>query len=351
VVAVETDKIRVSLGSAVKLGLKRLKVDVLPTTCHLLTYHPDGCVGNCGFCPQSQYTHHQLKDSKQDQEYLSRIVWPAFKIDDVISLFRDKFPVFTTSKDGFQRICIQSLNYERFKTDIQMILNQLTNVTKIPISLALPPISAEEIQTYKDLGVDRICFALDAATPPLFESVKGYKCEGPYTWAEHISLLEKSVEIFGRGRVSTHLIIGLGETEQEALHFIQNMKSKGILTGLFAFYPIAKTRFENRTRPTIVNFRKIQLGRYGIDTQKWKLSDLIFTSNGLLTQFPLSSQELRTIISLSVPFETSGCPGCNRPYYTSSPREEQHNYPRKLTMSEQDTIFKELLPFCRRKIH
>jgi biotin synthase len=192
---------------------------------------------------------------------------------------------------------------------------------------------------------------LDAATPFLFESVKGNQCEGPYTWDEHISLLDKAVEIFGRGCVSTHLIIGLGENEQEALQLIQQMTDKGILTALFALYPIPKTRFEFYSRPSIVNFRKIQLGKYGIDTHKWRIPDLCFTSQGVLTHFPLTSQELRSIISLSSPFETSGCPGCNRPYYTSSPREEQYNYPQTLTSSEQNTIYEELLPFCRRDIH
>jgi biotin synthase-related radical SAM superfamily protein len=345
-VTVEIDKIRVSIGSVVKLGLKRMKVDVLPTNCHLLTYHPDGCIGNCGFCPQSQHTHRQLTNSQQDQEYLSRVLWPVFDLNNVISLFRQNFPQFSTSKQNFQRICLQSLNYNGFEADIEYILRKLHNVTTIPISIAIPPVKQENIQNYKNLGIDRICFALDTATEYLFDSVKGKGCDGPYSWKEHISLLKKAIEIFGRGYVSTHLIIGLGETEQEALQFIQEMKNLGVITGLFAFFPVIKTRFEGRIRPNLQSFRKIQLGKYLLDTKKWKLEDFTFDSQGILCQFPINLNQLRKIVGLSAPFETSGCPGCNRPYYTSSPREEQYNYPRTITFTEQEKIIDSLYSYC-----
>jgi len=344
---VDVDKIRISIGSAVKLGLKKLKVDVLPTNCHLLTYHPDGCIGNCGFCPQSQHTHQLLTDSDEDQEHLSRVLWPSFELNHVLEIFKEKFPTFNRSENGFQRICIQSLNYDKFESDVDAILRKLRKATNIPISIAIPPVSEKKIQFYKDIGVDRICFALDTATPELFESVKGSGCEGPYSWDEHISLLKKSVEIFGRGYVSTHLIIGFGETEREILEFVQHMKDLGVRSGFFAFFPVQKTRFETRSRPNLISFRKSQLGKFLLDTQKWKISDFQFNDNGELQLFPIDTLELQRIIAISAPFETSGCPGCNRPYYTSSPREEQYNYPRKISISEQEKIYAELSEYCR----
>ena len=33
-------------------------------------------------------------------------------------------------------------------------------------------------------------------------------------------------------------------------------------------------------------------------------------------------------------FETSGCPGCNRPYYNERPGGMLYNYPRPLTAAE-----------------
>jgi len=34
------------------------------------------------------------------------------------------------------------------------------------------------------------------------------------------------------------------------------------------------------------------------------------------------------------PFQTSGCTGCNRPYYNETPGEELYNYPKPLTTEE-----------------
>ena len=181
----------------------------------------------------------------------------------------------------------------------------------------------EKISEYRELGVDRICFALDTATPEIFKKVKGSECDGPYTWDEHVELLKKSVEIFGRGFVSTHLIIGLGETEEDVMQFIQNMKDLGIRTGLFPFFPIQKTRLESQSRPDLISFRKCQLGKFLIDTKKWRNNDINLDERGKILGFPINSTELRRIVTLSSPFETSGCPGCNRPYYTSTAREER----------------------------
>ncbi|MFH7835983.1 MAG: radical SAM protein, partial [Candidatus Aenigmatarchaeota archaeon] len=61
--------IRVSLGSAIVLGLIKGKIDVNPTTAYLLTYRNGKCIANCSFCPQA-------KSSKSRADMLSRIVWP-----------------------------------------------------------------------------------------------------------------------------------------------------------------------------------------------------------------------------------------------------------------------------------
>lgn len=340
------EKIRVSLGSAVKLGLKRLRVDVQPTNCHLLTYNSEGCEGNCAFCPQSKYTFEVLKERPDSQEFLSRVEWPAFDLDEVLNIYREKFPKFNPKSNGLQRICLQSLNYPGFKEEVLEIVKKIKEATNIPISIAIPPVPVEYIKRYKDIGVERICFALDTATEHLFDEIKGKNNSGPYQWNEHLMLLDEAIKIFGRGYVSTHLIIGFGETELEALTFIKNMKERGILPGIFAFFPIKNTKLENRERPSIEKFRKIQLGKFLMSTGKRHLSDFNFNEEGTLNSFNIDTKLLKDIIDLSSPFQTSGCPGCNRPYYTSSPREEQYNFPRPLNNQEKNKIFEELNIYC-----
>ena len=340
------DKIRISVGTASKLGFKKIKMNVQTTNCHLLTYSPNGCDANCAFCPQSKYTFDHCQDLPDSKKYLSRVIWPEYSLSNLLSTLKNKFPKFSMENDGFQRICLQSLNYAGFEDEVKYILQEIKKVTDIPISVTIPPIPGSSLINFKKIGVERMCFAIDSPTRELFDTIKGEKNSGFYQWDEYIRLLKESVNIFGRGFVSTHLIVGLGESEFEAFNFIKTMKELGITTGLFPFFPIKHTKFENKERFSINNFRKMQLGKFLIDTGRKKIEDFKFNDSDEITTFNISREELLKIIEISAPFQTSGCPGCNRPYYTSSPSEEQYNYPRPLSINEKNTVFDELESFC-----
>jgi biotin synthase len=47
-------QIRVSVGTAIILGLIKGKLDAEPTTAYLMTYKAGKCTANCGFCPQAR---------------------------------------------------------------------------------------------------------------------------------------------------------------------------------------------------------------------------------------------------------------------------------------------------------
>ncbi|MHA1527027.1 MAG: hypothetical protein ACTSQD_08340 [Promethearchaeota archaeon] len=42
---------------------------------------------------------------------------------------------------------------------------------------------------------------------------------------------------------------------------------------------------------------------------------------------------------------TSGCPGCNRPFYTSRPSGTIYNFPRALTENEKEEIYSLLVNY------
>ena len=92
-------KIRVSAGSAIVLELLKGKIDAEPTTVYLLTHRESKCQANCGFCPQA-------RTSTSRADMLSRVTWPTFPTDQVIS----KVGV-ATEKNKIKRVCIQTLNY------------------------------------------------------------------------------------------------------------------------------------------------------------------------------------------------------------------------------------------------
>ena len=97
-------------------------------------------------------------------------------------------------------------------------------------------------------------------------------------------------------------------------------------------------------RPPITQFRHIQLARFLLLDDLDAIDRFIFSDTGVLSHIrDMDLQELTRIVTNSTAFETAGCPGCNRPYYTARPSEEQDGYPRHLTSEEQHLITEELI--------
>ena len=328
------EKIRVSIGSAAVLGLQSLKMNVLPTTIHLLQYSAKGCQANCAFCPQA-------RDSIVDKKMLSRVSWPAFDWKRVkqklISCYLEK---------KYVRICLQTVLYKGFIDEMMYLIEDLFSEVKIPLSVALIPISIRHLEKMKEMGVDRIGIALDASTPDVFSKIKGNAIQGPYKWKRHHEALQDALKIFGKGKVSTHLIIGLGESERDAVQKIYALHKDGITVGLFAFMPVEGTILDKKPQPIIKQFRRVQLARHLIVHDKLDPGLFSFDEHGMLTGWHMSNEKLKELIrdNNGSMFMTSGCPGCNRPYYTSSPRGQMYNYPSPLTKDQIEQTIQELFP-------
>jgi biotin synthase len=58
-----------------------------------------------------------------------------------------------------------------------------------------------------------------------------------------------------------------------------------------------------------------------------------FNSKGEIVSFGYSIQELKRALEPSA-FQTSGCPGCNRPFYNERPSSRMYNYPKTLSNKE-----------------
>ncbi len=329
------EKIRVSVGSASVLGLYHKEFDIPPTTCYLMTYKEGRCSANCGFCPQA-------RSSSSATGRLSRIIWPVYPFNE----FLNKLKYLPPTK-RFKRICIQTLNYPENIKDLIEIIAQIKKISNTPMSVAVPPVSKDNLKQLKFNGVERVGIALDGATPEIFDKIKGEGVQGPYTWESHHNALKDALSIFSEGSVSTHLIIGLGETEKEITERIEDLNNLKVLVSLFAFTPVKGTKFEELKQPDILNFRKIQLIRHLIINENKNLKDFAFNSKGELINININKLELRNIIESNEAFLTSGCKGCNRPYYTSRPSGPMYNFPRNLTQIEKDEIYNQLLRYVR----
>ncbi len=329
------DKIRVSSGSAIVLGLIKGFLDAKPTTAYLLTYVAGKCMANCGFCSQA-------KSSKSRADMLSRVAWPVFQTRDVV-------PKLATAvrRGKIKRVCIQALNYPTVLEDLLFLVKEITSQDiEVPISVSCQPLNKEKMQNLAEVGVERIGISLDAATKGLFDRVKGCSADGPYDWDRQRAALLEAVEVFGKGMVSTHLIVGLGETEEEMAKVIQWCVNNNIYPALFSFTPIPGTTLEHNQPPTINHYRRIQLTRYLMLHGKTNQEKLRFSEEGRILDFGASEKQLKEAVQRGSPFLTSGCNNCNRPYYNEKPSGPLYNFPIQPTAKEIKKIESQIKSSC-----
>jgi len=315
------DRVRVSIGTASVLGLLRYSLSVPPTTAYLMTYTEGSCLANCSFCAQA-------REHNTDRDQLSRVVWPDYPLDRVMEGFREPAPAL----DVLKRICVQIIYYPGFLDDTVYLVGLLKDETGLPVSVDTCPVDKESLIRLRDAGTEMISIPLDGATPRIFDEIKGRNVKGPYRWEKHMEALKAAVEVFGDGNVGSNLIVGLGETEREAAELIQRLHDMKVKTVLFAFTPIAGTRLESLPPPQMEKYRRLQAARHLIVNGYAALEDMRFDEGGRIIGY--GGVDLESVLGDGAAFMTTGCPGCNRPFYNERPSGPFYNYPRPLTEDE-----------------
>jgi biotin synthase-related radical SAM superfamily protein len=323
-------QVRVSVGSAIVLGLLEGRLDAQPTTAYLMTYKTGKCTANCSFCPQA-------KTSLSKAELLSRITWPVFPTKSVLTEIEN-----AVNNKRIRRVCIQALNYPNVFSHLVALVKAIKQHANVPISISCQPLNSKNMHRLAEAGTNRIGIALDAATEKLFTQIKGSVAGGPYNWENQFKQMQEAIKVFGKGNVTTHLIIGLGETEKEAVSIIQQSVNMNVLPALFAFTPIRGTALENNPQPKIETYRRIQLARHLILNGTAHYENMRFDADGQITDFNVKKETLKSIVETGEPFLTSGCPDCNRPFYNEKPSGPIYNYPRNLHPEEIATIKQQL---------
>lgn len=309
-------KIRCSLGTAKVLGLKKLKVDALPTTAYLMV--GERCRFDCGFCAQA-------RNSSARADLLSRISWPKYEGEEVLEGLAT-----SEAQPVLQRVCFQVVQDEVALEETKEWVTRVKTNSKLPICVSAGPRTLEEVKELLDLGVDHISIALDAATPEIYAQTKSG------SWAQRFTLLSEAAEKFP-GHMATHLIVGMGESEEEMVRCLQTLYDQGITVALFAFTPVKGTRMEGTKPPEMAHYRRIQVA-HDLIRQNLARVDQFSFQEGRVTDFKVSVDELQKTRG-GEPFQTSGCQGCNRPYYNETPGEELYNYPCPLTPDEVEAAW------------
>lgn len=116
----------------------------------------------------------------------------------------------------------------------------------------------------------------------------------------------------------------------------------GVLPALFAFTPVRGTALEKNSPPKVKNYRRLQLARHLIVTGKTRAGDMQFDADHKISGYGLNNEALNWEIEGGLPFQTSGCPDCNRPFYNEKPSGPIYNYPAKLSEKEVERVKKQL---------
>jgi biotin synthase-related radical SAM superfamily protein len=311
--------INVSIGTAAVLGLADVAMDAAPTTAYLML--GGRCVMDCGFCAQA-------RSSQASALKLSRVTWPEFNQAQTLALLAK-----SVERGDIRRCCLQVTVAEGYFQRTLEVIRAVRETCDVPVDAAILPRDVTQVEELLAAGVDHIGFGLDAACERVFQRVKGG------SWARSLFLIEEVAQRFP-GHAAVHLIVGLGETEQEMAEMIQRMHDLGLVVGLFAFTPVRGTRMEDVSPPPISAYRRMQVARYLITNNLACVRDFTFSPAGQLLNFNLP--RLPEILADGVAFQTSGCPDCNRPFYNERPGGPMYNYPKPLTSQQIEAAIEDV---------
>jgi biotin synthase len=287
---------------------------------NLLLHYDEGCLGKCHFCGLSR----SRQDAPRGKTFI-RVDWPLYPLEEIIERMK--------GKEQIHRVCLSMITHPKALEDTVYVIGRLRRGTDLPISVLIAPTLIrydDSLAAIKKAGADRVGIAIDAATPELFDRLRGKGVGGPHQWEHYWDVVRMAVNVFGRFHAGIHLIVGLTETEEQMVAAIQKGQSMGALTHLFSFFPEKGSPMEKHPSPPLGQYRRIQLARWIINEGLGSASQMKFDEKERSIDFGM---DVEPLIQTGEAFMTSGCPGsdgkvaCNRPYGNERPSEPIRNFP------------------------
>jgi biotin synthase len=332
--------LRMSLAAAITLNFKPgiFYRNARLYCINLLLTYKSGCAARCAYCGLSNERSGRFREKS-----FIRVPWPTYPTAEIIERI-------SARRHRVKRICISQITNSRAVGDSLTICRELRSRFDIPVSLLISPtiVTRQDLKHFKSAGADKIGVAIDLATPALFDRYRGSGVGGPHRWDTYVNRLAEAITIFGRRNAGSHFVAGMGETEMQMVHRIQNIQDMGGWTHLFSFYPEPGSQMADHPMPAMDQYRRIQLARYLIDKRISCAGRFDHDENQTIIDFGVSAETLDAVISSGEPFRTSGCEGddgqvaCNRPFANSRPGPDIRNYPFPPTTDDIVLIRKQL---------
>lgn len=207
--------------------------DVLATTIlqHCIRYKNKET--SCQFCAIGESLKYDTTIAYKKPHHLAEVAKRAVELDG-ISQF-----VMTTgtpaSSDRGAKILVES------------VVAVAKSVT-IPIQVQCePPDDFAWFKKLKDAGASSIGMHLEAVSDRVRHKIMPGKAS--VSLAFYFKAFKAAVNIFGRGNVSTYILAGLGDTQEEILEMSEKLIAMGVYPFVVPFVPIRNTPLENHKPP------------------------------------------------------------------------------------------------------
>jgi biotin synthase-related radical SAM superfamily protein len=154
-------------------------------------------------------------------------------------------------RDHIHAISITSGVLTTIEEEETYVLEVVKNLSSfnLPVGVSIYP-TPETPDRLKELGVAEVKFNLETATPELFSAM----CPG-LDYGMIWRALDRSVKLFGKNRVFSNVLVGLGETDAELETCIKKLTSFGVIPVLRPLNPVAG--LSGIPRPTAERLKRI----------------------------------------------------------------------------------------------
>lgn len=189
---------------------------------------------SCQFCAIEESLKNGKTIAHKTPEQLAEVARAAVELDGVTQM------IVTTGTpktlDRGASVLVESARAVRAAVDI-------------PIQAQCePPDDDIWFQRLKEAGVDALGMHLEAVSDHVRKNIMPGKATVPLS--RYMSAFKAAVAVFGRGNVSTYILAGLGDTEDEIIAMSKQLIELGVYPFVVPFVPVAGTPLEHHPMPS-----------------------------------------------------------------------------------------------------
>ena len=208
--------------------------DVLATTVLQTCIRYESRSKSCKFCSIGQSLAAGRTIERKTPQQLAEVAKAAVELDGVTQM------VMTTgtpaTPDRGAAIMVESVAAVKTAVDL-------------PIQVQIePPDRFDWFDELKRSGADTLGMHLEVLSEEVRQEMMPGKARVPVSY--YMEAFDAAVKVFGRGQVSTYIIAGLGDTQDQILEMSQQLIQLGVYPFIVPFVPISGTPLESHPVPS-----------------------------------------------------------------------------------------------------